>query len=178
MTVTLRQVRENVRYFIYNSYIRHIHKSKTHYCAHWSNHRLWVISCSTSKPYLIFTCFYLFRVSPAILKMFYSGAIESVLTQCISVWYSNATNQDCKALQRVVCFSWTHPCLYYYLLSPQYTVLHNVLYCTFYSLFYFFYLYLYIFSCVVTYFVLSIERTCPDSHFTTDYILYNWVCDE
>ncbi len=38
----------------------------------------------------------------AILKTFYSGAIESVLTQCISVWYSNATNQDCKALQRVV----------------------------------------------------------------------------
>ncbi len=27
-----------------------------------------------------------FRVSPAILKTFYSGAIESVLTQCISVW--------------------------------------------------------------------------------------------
>ncbi len=43
-----------------------------------------------------------FRVSPAILKNFYSGAIESVLTQCISVWYNNATNQDCKALQRVV----------------------------------------------------------------------------
>ncbi len=43
-----------------------------------------------------------FRVSPAILKTFYSGAIESVLSQCISVWYSNATNQDCKALQRVV----------------------------------------------------------------------------
>ncbi len=41
-------------------------------------------------------------VSPAILKPFYSGAIESVLTQCISVWYNNATNQDCKALQRVV----------------------------------------------------------------------------
>ncbi len=43
-----------------------------------------------------------FRVSSAILKTFYSGAIESVLTQCISVWYNNATNQDCKALQRVV----------------------------------------------------------------------------
>ncbi len=41
-----------------------------------------------------------FRVSPAILKTFYSGAIESVLTQCISV--CNASNQDCKALQRVV----------------------------------------------------------------------------
>ncbi len=43
-----------------------------------------------------------FRVSPAILKPFYSGAIESVLTQCISVWYGNSSNQDCKALQRVV----------------------------------------------------------------------------
>ncbi len=43
-----------------------------------------------------------FRVSPAILKTFYSGAIDSVLTQCISVWYGNSSNQDCKALQRVV----------------------------------------------------------------------------
>ncbi len=43
-----------------------------------------------------------FRVSPAILKTFYSGAIESVLTQCISVWYGNSLNPDCKALQRVV----------------------------------------------------------------------------
>ncbi len=43
-----------------------------------------------------------FRVSPAILKNLYSGAIESVLTQCISVWYGNCSNQDCKALQRVV----------------------------------------------------------------------------
>ncbi len=43
-----------------------------------------------------------FRISPAILKTFYSGAIESVLTQCISVWYGNISNQDCKALQRVV----------------------------------------------------------------------------
>ncbi len=38
-----------------------------------------------------------FRVSPAILKTFYSGAIESVLTLCISVWYGNSLNQDCKA---------------------------------------------------------------------------------
>ncbi len=40
--------------------------------------------------------------SPAILKTFYSGAIESVLTWYISVWYGNASNQDCKALQRVL----------------------------------------------------------------------------
>ncbi len=43
-----------------------------------------------------------FRVSAEILKTFYSGAIESVLTQCISMWYGNSSNQDCKALQRVV----------------------------------------------------------------------------
>ncbi len=43
-----------------------------------------------------------FRVSPTILKTFYSGAIESVLTQCISVCYGNSLNQDCKAMQRVV----------------------------------------------------------------------------
>ncbi len=43
-----------------------------------------------------------FRVPPTILKTFYSGAIKSVLTQCISVWYGNVSNQDCKALQRVV----------------------------------------------------------------------------
>ncbi len=43
-----------------------------------------------------------FRVSPAILKTFYSGNIESVLTHCISLWYGNATNQDCNALQSVV----------------------------------------------------------------------------
>ncbi len=43
-----------------------------------------------------------FRISPAILKTFYSGAIESVLTQCISVWYGNGSNQDCKTLQTVV----------------------------------------------------------------------------
>ncbi len=48
-----------------------------------------------------------FRVSPAILKTFYSGAIESVLTQCISVWHGNASNQDCKALQ-CRALSWAH----------------------------------------------------------------------
>ena len=44
-----------------------------------------------------------FRVSPGILKTFYIGAIESILTQCISSWYGNSSAQDLKALQRVVC---------------------------------------------------------------------------
>ncbi len=214
------------------------------------------------------------------------SAIESVLTQCISVWYGNSSNQDCKALQRVVrlaerisgsalpslqdiylkrCKSRaakilkdsTHPgnhlfcllpsgkrfrsmmakterlrrsffhkpsfinlykthyyhhpyycfvyipgtnrlhiplarpsCSYYYLLSPSILflhilfVLHFLFYCTFYSLFLFFYLY--ICSCVVLLlynfnfysFALSTERTWFDLHFTSDYTLYNLLCDE
>ncbi len=30
----------------------------------------------------------------------------------------------------------------------------------------------------LNFFTLSIERTCPDLHFTTDYTLYDCVCDE
>ncbi len=33
-----------------------------------------------------------------------------------------------------------HPCLYYYLLSPQYTVLHILFHCTFYPLFFSYYI--------------------------------------
>ncbi len=33
-------------------------------------------------------------------------------------------------------------------------------------------IFIYILLCYVSFFVLSIERTCPDLHFTTDYILY------
>ncbi len=80
-----------------------------------------------------------------------------------------------------------HPCLYYYLLSPQYTVLHILFHCTFYPLLFSFFssnlnfilTYIYIYSlvlcfiCIFIFFALSIERTCPDLHFTTDYILYN-----
>lgn len=37
-----------------------------------------------------------FRVSPAILKTFYSGTVESVLTQGISVWYGNSSKKTAK----------------------------------------------------------------------------------
>ncbi len=63
-------------------------------------------------------------------------------------------------------------------------ILHILLYCTFYSLSFSYFLsisifmFMFILVCCVTYFALSIERTWPDLHFTTDYILYNWVCDE
>ncbi len=80
-------------------------------------------------------------------------------------------------------------------INPQYTVLHILSHCTSYSLFYFiicsyFHSHLYVllcyfslFYCFLFYFIfyffaLSIERTCPDLHFTTDYTLYDCVCDE
>ncbi len=47
--------------------------------------------------------------------------------------------------------------LYIHLLSPQYTVLHILLFI--YLLFLFTYIYIYILLCCVTYFALSIERT-------------------
>ena len=38
-----------------------------------------------------------------ILKSFYSCNIESILTGCITAWYSNRSASDRKALQRVLC---------------------------------------------------------------------------
>ncbi len=42
-----------------------------------------------------------FRVSPAILKTFYSFLFRCH-RKCFSVWYGNSSNQDCKPLQRIV----------------------------------------------------------------------------
>ncbi len=35
----------------------------------------------------------------------FRGHRKCIDSQCISVWYDNATNQDCKALQRVMCLA-------------------------------------------------------------------------
>ena len=42
------------------------------------------------------------HLSPRILVNFYRCTIESILTNCISVWYNSCTVSDRKALQRVV----------------------------------------------------------------------------
>ncbi len=49
--------------------------------------------------------------------------------------------------------------------------------CKFYSALFFAYIYVYT-RVVLHIIALSIERTWPDLHFTTNYILYNGVCDE
>ncbi|XP_051521146.1 sialidase-4 isoform X1 [Myxocyprinus asiaticus] len=43
-----------------------------------------------------------FGMNHHILTRFYTCTVESILTGCISAWYSNSTTHNCKALQRVV----------------------------------------------------------------------------
>ncbi len=65
-----------------------------------------------------------------------------------------------------------HPCLYYYLLSPQYAVLHISFYCTYYSLFYKKnYLYLYIYSCVVLH-ILHCPLSGPELIYISLHIIF------
>ncbi len=54
----------------------------------------------------------------------------------------------------------------------------SLFYCLFYFLFYYYYYYYYYYIYIFCFFALSIERTCPDLHFTTDYTLYDCVCDK
>jgi hypothetical protein len=44
----------------------------------------------------------IFGMGPQILKTFKICTIESILTGCITTWYSNCSASDRKALQRVV----------------------------------------------------------------------------
>ncbi len=94
----------------------------------------------------------------------------------LNLMYCVHTVQPCLHILLAVCTffllfaqSSAHPCLYYYLLSPQYTVLHILFHCTFYPLFFSYsYLYLYIFSCVMFQFYFL---HCPLSWFTFHYRL-------
>ena len=43
-----------------------------------------------------------FGLAPKTLTNFYRCTIESILSGCITVWYSNCTARNCRALQRVV----------------------------------------------------------------------------
>ncbi len=43
---------------------------------------------------------------------------------------------------------------------------------------YFIFYFIIIIIYFIYFFALSIERTCPDLHFTTDYTLYDCVCDK
>ncbi len=99
-------------------------------------------------------------------------------TVCLPV-YQHPYSHCCYVyIPRTTCLHilLAHPCLYYYLLSPQYTVLHILFYCTFYSLFcrlifLFFYLYLCLSSCVVLY-ILHCPLSVPDLTYISLLIIF------
>ncbi|XP_072110558.1 alpha-tocopherol transfer protein isoform X2 [Mobula birostris] len=43
-----------------------------------------------------------FGMGPQILRTFYRGTIESILTGCVTAWYGNCISLSCRTLQRVV----------------------------------------------------------------------------
>ena len=67
----------------------------------WTLHTQHVTKSSRQRLYVL-RRLRKFKVSPPILRTFYSSAVESVLTGCISVWYGSCTAQDQANLQRVV----------------------------------------------------------------------------
>ncbi len=85
--------------------------SKVHTHSSEHTHTPWTHTRSSGQPFMLrrpgssWGFGALFKGTSVVVlrvKTFYSGTIESVLTQCISVWYGNSSSQDCKALQRVV----------------------------------------------------------------------------
>ncbi len=79
-----------------------------------------------------------------------------------------------------------HSCLYYYLLSLQYTAHFIFIAHLFYILVFFiliftsllFHTYIYVYSLVFVFHIIALSMERTDIHFTTGYILYNCVCDE
>lgn len=63
------------------------------------------LSWNLHIPYLIkkaHWCLQLLSLQPRILTTFYCCTVESILTNCITVWYGNITAFDHKAQQQVV----------------------------------------------------------------------------
>ena len=67
----------------------------------WSTHTTHVVKKAQQRLYCL-RRLRTFKVSPRILRAFYSSTIESVLTSGFTAWYGNCTVLDRKALQRVV----------------------------------------------------------------------------
>ncbi len=125
--------------------------------------------------------------------LFHKHLQDSLLTEKKTFIFSSSVLLLCVHTQYN---PFAHPsCSYYYLLSPIYCFCTSYLFCTFlYSIAHFtlyfsflpiyIYIYIYICSCVVlllynfNYFALSTERTWFDLHFTSDYTLYNLLCDK
>uniref|UniRef100_A0A3B3SQS9 Alkylated DNA repair protein AlkB homologue 8 N-terminal domain-containing protein n=1 Tax=Paramormyrops kingsleyae TaxID=1676925 RepID=A0A3B3SQS9_9TELE len=77
-------------------YLLHLQEDLT-----WSTHTRALVSKARQQLYHL-RQLRRFKVSPAVLKAFYSAAVENILTMSITSWLGNCSAQDRKALQRVV----------------------------------------------------------------------------
>uniref|UniRef100_A0A3Q3E360 Reverse transcriptase domain-containing protein n=1 Tax=Labrus bergylta TaxID=56723 RepID=A0A3Q3E360_9LABR len=74
---------------------------------HISEDLTWSLNTSSAIKKALQRLFFLRRLkkahlSPQILTNFYCSTIESILTNCVTVWYGNCSVSDQKALQKVV----------------------------------------------------------------------------
>lgn len=67
----------------------------------WATHTIAVVRKTKQRLYAL-RRLKTFRLKPQILRDFYQGTIESLLTGCFTTWYGSCTNVDRKALERVV----------------------------------------------------------------------------
>ncbi len=140
---------------------------------------------------------------PQAIRLLNTNPVSSTLTRLLTVKSSILSSPVLLLCVHTLNNPSAHPSYsYYYLLSPStlffahltvfctsYCFLHILLFWTFYSIAHFTLISLflpYICSCVVLllynfyfyYFALSTEWTWFDLHFTSDYTLYNLLCDE
>ena len=66
----------------------------------WSLHTEHLVSKSRQRLYFL-RRLNKFKVSPSILRTFYSAAVQSILTGCLSAWFESCTARDRASLQRV-----------------------------------------------------------------------------
>ncbi len=107
--------------------------------------------------------------------------IESALLLCVHIRYNLFAHSSCTSLVILIFIKSTVDCIAHF--SSLHILLLILFYCFLLIFLSYSYLYLNICSCVMYhllfyFFALSIERTRPDLHFTTDYTLYDCVCDK
>ncbi len=95
-------------------------------------------------------------------------------TVCLPV-YQHPYSHCCYVyIPRTTCLHipLAHPCLYYYLSSPQYTVLHILLFILSSYILIFLPIFMFILLCCVTYSALSVKHTWPDLTYISLLIIF------
>ncbi len=102
---------------------------------------------------------------------------SSALLLCVHTRYNLFAHSSCTSLVILIFIKSTVDCIAHF--TPYFILLFLLIF--FFILFLPIFKYMllcYVSSFIFILFALSIERTCPDLHFTTDYTLYDCVCDK